>query len=279
MASCSLYGKLEIREAKWGVYRNWKDVTNIIREQLQKQGGNSLTLSNESIGTAKEKFPSAARKSWQTKLFGANGSPLWGTNKTLKILYFDGASEKSVEVAQGSPLNLVSVPLKPVVDKPVAKPAPEPVVEPAKETERPVPEPQPQNKPTFTIKNTSDKPIEIVSIEEITYGGYPKRFREMVLTNSARLNILDTEPFILSQMISQLHDYYKGREKTATLKPGESITTSYRISWWTDGRTLHGPIWLSKNKIYSAQEICSRISGWLNPSGEKNKHIIINVNK
>ena len=101
MRESCLYGKLEIREAKWGVYRNWKDVTNIIREQLQKQGGNSLTLSNESIRNSQRKWPSAARPSWQTKLFGANGSPLWGTNKTLKVRYFDGASEKSVEVAQG----------------------------------------------------------------------------------------------------------------------------------------------------------------------------------
>lgn len=97
---------IEIREAKWGRNKNWKDVTAILRKKLNEQGKQILELSNESVGIASEPRPSKAKKSWQTKLFG---SPIKGKNKILKIKYFDGKIEKTITVKQGNPLTLIAV--------------------------------------------------------------------------------------------------------------------------------------------------------------------------
>lgn len=86
-SSCTLVGEIEIREAKWG-----KDVTAVIKNELKKQGGNSLKLANK-----KKKI------AWQSELF-KKGSP------SLEIRYFDGKQEKTINVKDGEPLNLVSAP-------------------------------------------------------------------------------------------------------------------------------------------------------------------------
>lgn len=93
---------IKIIEAKWGRALSWKSVTSVLQDELSKQGGFKLSLSNASVGT---KGDGLAPKSWQVKLFGKF---FWGSSKTLKIKYFDGEKEEYEEIKQGKPLDLES---------------------------------------------------------------------------------------------------------------------------------------------------------------------------
>lgn len=95
---------LEIREASWGTGYSWKNVTKTVQDQLAKKGGKRLNLSNQTVKASNEIPTNLTKTSWQTTLFGTNGSPVWGLNKVLRLRYFDGKQEKTLSVNQGDPL-------------------------------------------------------------------------------------------------------------------------------------------------------------------------------
>lgn len=107
-----------IASATWGVYESWPDVTPQIQAALAgllatSKDKTQVTFSNQTIGSRREDWtmwPSAARESWQTKIFWfgvSGGGPLWGTNKTVSVWWYPfGGLPRNVQASQGDPLTL-----------------------------------------------------------------------------------------------------------------------------------------------------------------------------